>query len=61
MASPAPNLDLPVTLADVEAAAGRIAGAVVHTPTLASRILSDKTGANVWLKLENLQHTAAYK
>ncbi|HTU10244.1 MAG TPA: threonine ammonia-lyase [Allosphingosinicella sp.] len=61
MATPAPNLDLAVTLADVEAAAGRIAGAVVRTPTLASRALSEKSGAQVWLKLENLQHTGAYK
>lgn len=61
MATPAPSLDLPVTLPDIEAAAGRIAGAVVRTPTLASRTLSARTGANVWLKLENLQHTGAYK
>ena len=61
MASPAPNLDLAVTLADVEAAAARIAGAIVRTPTLRSRLLSDRTGANIWLKLENLQHTGAYK
>ena len=61
MASPAPNLDLPVTLADVEAAAQRIEGAVVRTPTLASRTLSERAGADVWLKLENLQHTGAYK
>jgi threonine dehydratase len=57
----APNLDLTVTLADVEAAAARIRGAVVRTPTLYSRTLSERTGANVWLKLENLQHTGAYK
>jgi threonine dehydratase len=61
MASPAPDLDLAVTLADVEAAAARIAGAIVRTPTLRSRLLSDRTGANIWLKLENLQHTGAYK
>lgn len=52
---------LPVTLADVEAAAARIAGAVVRTPTLHSKTLSDLTGATVWLKFENLQFTAAYK
>jgi len=61
MATPAPALDLPVTLADVEAAAARIAGAVVRTPTLPSPLLSARTGANVWLKLENLQHIGAYK
>ena len=39
----------------------RIAGAVVRTPTLYSRTLSAITGAEVWLKFENLQFTAAYK
>jgi threonine dehydratase len=49
------------TLADIRAAAQRIAGAVIHTPTLLSRTLSDRVGAEVWLKFENLQFTAAYK
>ncbi len=49
------------TLADIQAAAARIAGAIVHTPTLRSRTLSDITGADIWLKFENLQFTAAYK
>ncbi|MGI8931415.1 MAG: threonine ammonia-lyase [Sphingomicrobium sp.] len=49
------------TLSDVQAAAARIAGAVVHTPTLHSRTLSEITAAEVWLKFENLQFTAAYK
>ena len=50
-----------VTLADIEAAACRIAGAVVRTPTLRSITLSKMTGADVWLKFENLQFTAAFK
>jgi len=49
------------TLADIQAAATRIAGAVIRTPTLHSRTLSDLVGADVWLKFENLQFTAAYK
>ena len=53
--------DLPVTLDDVRAAAERIRGAVVRTPTLFSQTLSAMTGAKVWLKFENLQFTAAYK
>lgn len=53
--------ELPVTLADVEAAAARLAGAIVRTPTLKSQTLSALTGAEVWLKFENLQFTAAYK
>jgi threonine dehydratase len=52
---------LPVTLDDIRAAAERIRGAVVRTPTLHSRTLSDVTGAIVYLKFENLQFTAAYK
>jgi threonine dehydratase len=50
-----------LTAADVRAAAGRIAGKVVRTPTLYSQTLSTITGAEVWLKFENLQFTAAYK
>ena len=49
------------SLADIQAAAARIAGAVIATPTLRSRTLSDITGADIWLKFENLQFTAAYK
>src|SRR3954467_7155242 len=61
MASPALRSALPVTLADVEAAAKRIEGAVVRTPTMFSRTLSELTGARIWVKFENLQFTAAYK
>jgi threonine dehydratase len=50
-----------LTADDVRAAAERIRGAVVRTPTLYSRTLSAITGADVWLKFENLQFTAAYK
>lgn len=50
-----------LTLADVRAAAGRIAGKVVHTPTLHSRTLSEIAGCEMWLKFENQQFTAAYK
>jgi len=59
-AAPA-NAPLPVSIADVRAAAQRIMGAVVRTPTLVSKTLSDLTGATVYLKFENLQFTAAYK
>ena len=52
---------LPVTIADVHAAHSRIADAIVRTPTLISRTLSELTGATVYLKFENLQFTAAYK
>ena len=49
------------TIDDIRAAAQRIDGAVVKTPMLRSRVLSDLVEADVWLKFENLQFTAAYK
>jgi threonine dehydratase len=52
---------LPVTLADIRAARERIRGSIQHTPTAYSKTLSDLTGANVYLKFENHQFTAAYK
>src|ERR687889_6752 len=51
----------PPTIDDIRAAAGRIDGAVIRTPMLVSRTLSEFIGAEVWLKFENLQFTAAYK
>jgi threonine dehydratase len=51
----------PPTIDDIRTAAGRIDGAVIRTPTLISRTLSERIGAEVWLKFENLQFTAAYK
>ena len=50
-----------VTLDDVRSAAQRIASAVERTPCLHSRTLSSLTGAEVWLKFENLQFTASFK
>lgn len=50
-----------VTVADIRIAHARIAPSIVRTPTLHSKTLSALTGANVWLKFENLQFTAAYK
>ena len=51
----------PPTIDDIRAAAGRIEGAVIHTPMLMSRTLSEIIGAEVWLKFENLQFTGAFK
>jgi threonine dehydratase len=50
-----------ITLADVQQAAGRIAGRVLRTPVLRSDAVSRATGADVTLKLENLQATGAFK
>src|SRR5436305_9739127 len=49
------------TIDDIRAAAQRLGGAVIRTPMLVSRTLSEIIGAEVWLKFENLQFTAAYK
>jgi threonine dehydratase len=51
----------PPSIDDIRAAAARIDGAVIRTPMLVSRTLSEIIGAEVWLKFENLQFTAAYK
>ncbi len=50
-----------VSAADVRAAAIRLAGQIENTPCLHSRTLSAITGAEVWLKFENLQFTASFK
>ncbi len=50
-----------LTADDVRAAAARIAGAVVRTPTFKSNTLSAITGAEIYVKFENHQFTAAYK
>jgi threonine dehydratase len=50
-----------LTLDHVRAAQSRISDAIVATPTLYSQTLSKITGANIYLKFENLQFTAAYK
>lgn len=50
-----------LTLDHVRAAHDRICDSIVATPTLHSQTLSKLTGANIYLKFENLQFTAAYK
>ncbi|MEE4450622.1 threonine ammonia-lyase [Novosphingobium resinovorum] len=50
-----------VTLADVETAARRLGDAVLRTPFLHSQTLSQLTGAEIWLKFENLQFTGSFK
>jgi threonine dehydratase len=51
----------PPTIDDIRAAAERIRGAVIRTPMMVSKTLSEIVGAELWLKFENLQFTAAYK
>jgi threonine dehydratase len=50
-----------VSIADIRAAAARIAGALERTPCLHSRTLSRFAGCDLWLKFENLQFTASFK
>jgi len=45
----------------IQAAAERLKGHIERTPMRPSRTLSQITGAEVWIKFENLQFTAAYK
>lgn len=55
------NEELPVTLADIEQAAERLAGVAVHTPLLNSPELDERAGARVYYKAESLQHIGAFK
>ncbi|MGZ3315408.1 MAG: pyridoxal-phosphate dependent enzyme, partial [Caulobacteraceae bacterium] len=50
-----------LTFDSIKAAAARLKGHVERTPMRRSRTLSEITGADVWVKFENLQFTAAYK
>jgi threonine dehydratase len=54
-------LDQRVGLAEVRAAAARIRGAVLRTPTVEVDAVSRAAGARVFLKLDNLQATGAFK
>jgi threonine dehydratase len=54
-----PQRDLSV--ADVRAAGERIVPVAIRTPLLPSRGLSQRVGAPIYLKLENLQDTGSFK
>ena len=49
-----------LTFDDIKAAATRLHGHIERTPCRHSRTLSEITGAEVWVKFENLQFTAAF-
>jgi threonine dehydratase len=55
------NVGLCITHADVLAAAQRIAGQIPVSPAAPSHTLSQITGADVWIKFENLQYTGSFK
>jgi threonine dehydratase len=50
-----------LSLDDIKAAAARLDGHIERTPCRRSRTLSEITGADVWVKFENMQFTASYK
>ncbi len=50
-----------LTIDDVRAAAARIAGRILRTPTVPAAILSRLTGAEITLKLDNLQAVGSFK
>jgi len=50
-----------ITLEDITAAAQRIKGRVLHTPTVPCQTLSRATGADIVLKLDNLQAVGSFK
>jgi threonine dehydratase len=50
-----------LTLDDIKAAAKRVEGHIERTPCRYSMTLSQITGAEVWVKFENLQFTASFK
>jgi threonine dehydratase len=54
-------VDLPVSYADVHAAAARIAPHVHRTPVQTSASVDGRTGAKVFLKCENFQRAGAFK
>jgi len=52
-----PLTDLPLALADIEAASGRIEGGIVRTPCRHARL----SGLDLYLKFDNRQETHAFK
>ena len=50
-----------VNLHSIQDAAARLQPHILRTPCVASQTLSDITGAQVYLKFENLQFTASFK
>jgi threonine dehydratase len=53
--------ELPVTVAEVRAAAAAAEGAIARTPTVAAPELTKLADAEVWLKLETQHRTGSFK
>ncbi|WP_405136013.1 threonine ammonia-lyase [Nocardia sp. NBC_01388] len=48
-------------IARIDAAANLLAPVIRRTPMVASRVMAERTGHEVWLKCENLQRTGSFK
>lgn len=59
--SPDSDPSLPITVADIEAAARRLDGRAVCTPLLESPLLNEQLGIRLLLKAEPLQRTGSFK
>ncbi|MBI5910906.1 MAG: threo-3-hydroxy-L-aspartate ammonia-lyase [Betaproteobacteria bacterium] len=61
MNAPGTAPTLPVGHADIAAAAARLAGHARRTPVMTSRMVDERTGAQVLFKCENFQRMGAFK
>lgn len=52
---------MPITIDDIRKAADEMQGHIKRTPTISTPLLSQKTGVDLYLKLENLQVTGSFK
>jgi threonine dehydratase len=50
-----------IDIKGIRDAAKLLEGKVLRTPSIPSPVFSEASGADVWLKLENLQHTSSFK
>ena len=50
-----------LTITKIDEAHQRIKSLVIQTPLISNKIINEKTGANVYFKLENLQLTGSFK
>jgi len=53
--------NLPVSFADIAAAATRLTGVAHITPVMTSRTVNQRTGCEVFFKCENFQRTGSFK
>src|ERR1700745_2888269 len=58
---PAKAVDKSVSLAEIQTAMGRIRDSIYLSPCARSEYFSQHTGTSVYLKLDNLQRTGAFK